>query len=107
VHELKPKDPPSRTWFCNWMLQNVYKGHVDPWLLFMTGEAFFHLGVYVNSQNNWIWSDKNLHVFHHFLLHDKYLSVMRCRRYTNKQSSIFVENHKFRSICPEPFFLNS
>jgi hypothetical protein len=53
--------------FVNWTLQNV----VDPQLFFITDEAHFHLGAYVNSQNTWTWSDKYPHTFHQVPLHDK------------------------------------
>jgi hypothetical protein len=59
VYELKPVDAPQRIRFCNWMLKNVHDGLVDPQLLFIADEAYFHLSGYVNSQNTRIWSGEN------------------------------------------------
>jgi hypothetical protein len=49
VHELKQPDYAARIRFCNWLLQNVHDGIVDPQLLFMTHEAWFHVGGHVNA----------------------------------------------------------
>jgi hypothetical protein len=54
VNELKPADAPQRIQFCNWMMENVHDGLVDPQLLFITDEVNFHLSGYVNSQNTQI-----------------------------------------------------
>jgi hypothetical protein len=64
VHELKPVDAPQSIRFCKWMLKNVHDGLVDPQLLFITDEAYFHLSGYVNSQSTRIWSDENPHAVH-------------------------------------------
>jgi hypothetical protein len=42
VHELKQPAFAARIGFCSWLLQNVHDGIVDPQLLFMTDEAWFH-----------------------------------------------------------------
>jgi hypothetical protein len=34
VHSLQPRDPASRIHFCNWFLQSVHGGEVDPHLIF-------------------------------------------------------------------------
>jgi hypothetical protein len=51
VHELKQLDYAARISFCNWLLQNVYDGLVDPQLLFTTDEAWFYVSGHVNMQN--------------------------------------------------------
>jgi hypothetical protein len=51
VHKLKQPDFAARIGFCNWLLQNVDDGIVDPQLLFMTYEAWFHVSGRVNAQN--------------------------------------------------------
>jgi hypothetical protein len=75
VHELKPADAPQTIRFCNWMLKNVYDGLVDPQLLFITDEAYFHLSGYVNIQNTRIWSVENPHSVHQIPLHDIKIGV--------------------------------
>jgi transposase len=74
LHDLKPADAPQRIWFCNWMQKNVHNGLVDPQLLFITNEAYFHLSNYINSQNRRIWSDENPHAVHHCYSQIKSLS---------------------------------
>jgi hypothetical protein len=54
VHDLKPVDAPQSIQVCNQMLKNVHNELVDPQLLFITDEAYFHLSGYVNSQNTQI-----------------------------------------------------
>jgi hypothetical protein len=51
VDKLKQPDFAARIGFCNWLLQNVRDGIVDPQLLFMTDEAWFHVSGRVNAQN--------------------------------------------------------
>jgi hypothetical protein len=34
VHALQPRDPDSRINLCNWFLQSVHNGEVDPYLTF-------------------------------------------------------------------------
>jgi hypothetical protein len=55
VHELKQPAFSVIIRFCNWLLQNVHHGIVDPQLLFMTDEAWFHVSGHVNAQNVRIW----------------------------------------------------
>jgi hypothetical protein len=43
VHELQPRDPASRVNFCNWMLQSIHDGEIDPNLIFFSDEACFYL----------------------------------------------------------------
>jgi hypothetical protein len=59
VHELQPRDPVSRVNFCNWMLQSIYDGEIDPNLIFFSDEAWFYLNGEVNTQNSRYWSDSN------------------------------------------------
>jgi hypothetical protein len=47
VHELKQPGYAARFHFCNWL----YDGIVDPQLLLMTDEAWFHVSGHVNAQN--------------------------------------------------------
>jgi hypothetical protein len=42
VHEFEPIDASQRSRFCNWMMKNMYDGLVDPNLLFINDEAYFH-----------------------------------------------------------------
>jgi hypothetical protein len=48
-----------RTLFCDWFLQAVHDGVLDPKLTFFTDQAWFHLSGYINAQNNRYWSSIN------------------------------------------------
>jgi hypothetical protein len=37
--------------FCNWFLQAVHDGVLDPEFTFFTDEAWLHLSGYINAQN--------------------------------------------------------
>jgi hypothetical protein len=64
VYELKPIDVPQRMGFCNRKPKTVHDGFLDPQLLFITDEAYFHLSCYVSSQNTRIWSEENPQAVH-------------------------------------------
>jgi hypothetical protein len=49
VHEPKKPDYAAKIRFCNWLLQNVHDGIVDPHFLFMTDEAWFPVSGHVNA----------------------------------------------------------
>lgn len=59
VHGLKPVDASQRIQFCGWMLKILHNGLVDPQLLFITDEAYFHISSYINSQDTSVWSNGN------------------------------------------------
>jgi hypothetical protein len=61
---LRPRDPPSRVYFCSWLLQSVFEGEIDPQLTFYSDEAWFHLQRYINTQNNRYWSSQNPYLTH-------------------------------------------
>jgi hypothetical protein len=61
VQALQPRDSASRINFCNWFLQTVHEGEVDPHLTSFSEEAWFHFHGHVSSQNNWYWSSVNQH----------------------------------------------
>jgi hypothetical protein len=75
VHALKEHDPVRRIRFCDWFLQSVLDGEVDPQLVFFSDEAWFSLRGKMNSQNNWYWYAENPRLFHEFPLHDKRIGV--------------------------------
>lgn len=52
VHETKEADKRERKHYCNWFLENVTGGNVDPFLFFSTDESWFRPSAYVNSQNS-------------------------------------------------------
>jgi hypothetical protein len=56
IHALQPRDPASRVNFCNWFLQSVVEGEIDPQLTFFFDETWFHLQGYISTQNNRYWS---------------------------------------------------
>jgi hypothetical protein len=75
VHELKQPDFAARICFFNWLLQNVHDRIVDPQLLFMTYEVWFHVSGHVDAQNVRIWSDDNPHSIHQVPLHSEKVGV--------------------------------
>ena len=75
VHQLLPTDDAGRRNFCNWYLQAIHDGVVDPMLVFFSDETWFHLSGYVNSQNNRFWSLENPHNIHEVPLHDVKIGV--------------------------------
>ena len=75
VHRLTPGDPATRVNYCEWIMQSVHDGTVDPSQLIMTDEAWFHLSGYVHSQNSRYWDIENPHVIHEAPLHDQKVGV--------------------------------
>lgn len=69
VQELKQADFAARIRFCNWFLGSVHDGNLDPQLMFMSDEAWFHLSGHVNSQNVRMWSTENPHIVQEVPLH--------------------------------------
>jgi Asp-tRNA(Asn)/Glu-tRNA(Gln) amidotransferase B subunit len=60
---------------CNWFLQALHDGVLDPKLTFFTDEAWFHLSGYINAQNNRYWSSINLKQMFEVPLHDQKIGV--------------------------------
>jgi hypothetical protein len=52
IHALQLRDSASRVYFWSWFLQCVVKGKIDSQFTFFSTEAWFHLQVYINTQNN-------------------------------------------------------
>jgi hypothetical protein len=75
VQVIEECDYGRRTHFCNWFLQAVHDGVLDPKLTFFTDEAWFHLSGYINAQNNRYWSIINLKQMFEVLLHDQKIDV--------------------------------
>lgn len=46
------------------MMENMLDGLVDPQLLFINGEGYFHITGYVYSQTTRMWSAENPHRVH-------------------------------------------
>jgi hypothetical protein len=59
VPKIELLDYEKRVRFCNWFINHVHDGLLDPKLTFFTDEANFNLSGYVNSQNNKYWSSEN------------------------------------------------
>jgi hypothetical protein len=74
-HELNQPDYAARIHFCNWLLQNVHDGLMDPQLLFITDEAWFYISGRVNMQNVRIWSNEIPHVIQQMPLHSEKIGV--------------------------------
>ena len=108
VHELRPRDPEMRLRFCNWMLQNVNNGIIDPCLIWFTDEAWFHLNGYVLSQNNRYWSHENPHRIHEIPLHDERIGVWCAVNGFRIIGPIFFNNTinaaRYRDDILTPFF---
>jgi inhibitor of nuclear factor kappa-B kinase subunit alpha len=90
------------------MLKNVHDGLVDPQLLFITDEAYFHLSGYVNSQNTRIWSDENPRSVHQIPLHDIKIGVWCAVSARRIIGPIFyhetVNSDRYVRHILEPFF---
>jgi hypothetical protein len=55
--------------------QSVHDRVVDPVLLFMSNEAWFHISGFVTAQNTCHWDTKNPHTIHEGPLHDQKVGV--------------------------------
>jgi hypothetical protein len=53
------------------MLQSVHDRVVDPMLLFMSGEAWFHLSGFMTAQNASHWDTESLYTIHEGLIYDQ------------------------------------
>jgi len=51
MQELRSHDKDRHVAYCEWLLNMVAEGYVDPFHFFSTDEAWFHLSGYVNMQN--------------------------------------------------------
>jgi hypothetical protein len=72
VQKLNPADAVARINFCRWTLQCVHDGILDPTLLFMSDEAWFHLRGFMNIGH---WDTENLHAVNEVPLHDQKFGV--------------------------------
>jgi hypothetical protein len=75
VQVIEEGDYGRRTHFCNWFLQAVHDGVLDPKLTFFTDEAWFHLSGYINAQNIRYWSNINPRQTFEVPLHDQKIGV--------------------------------
>jgi hypothetical protein len=64
-----------RTHICNWFLQAVHDGVLDPKLTFFTDEAWFHQSGYNDAQNNRYRSSINPRQTFEVPLHDQKIGV--------------------------------
>jgi hypothetical protein len=94
--------------FCNWFLQAVHDGVLDPKLTFFTDEAWFHLSGYINAQNNRYWSSINLKQTFEVPLHDQKISVWCAITDSRIVGPIFFENtinsERYVTDILRPFF---
>jgi hypothetical protein len=58
IHALQLCNPTSRVRFWSWFMQFVVEGEIDSQFTFFFDEAWFHLQVYINKQNNRYWSSQ-------------------------------------------------
>lgn len=75
VHALKLADAPQCIQFCEWLFTEITTNGLDMDLFFISDEAWFHLGGYVNSKNHRFWAVENPHNFHKTPLHDQKAGV--------------------------------
>jgi hypothetical protein len=76
----------------------VHDAIVDPRLLFMTDEAWFHVSRHVSAQNVRIWSDENPHATQKVPLHSEKVGVWRgvlcCNSTADHWPIIFPRNRE-------------
>jgi len=108
VQELKPVHHVARVAFCEWMLQSVNDGEVDPFSVLYTDEAWFHLSGYVNSQNSRYWSATNPHQLHETPLHDLKVGVWCALSANRIIGPIFfnwtINSQRYVDTILQPFF---
>jgi hypothetical protein len=75
VHALKEHDLVVRINTCNWFLQSVHDGEINPQLVFISNEAWSSLHGELNSQNKWYWSAENPRLIHELPLHYEKIGV--------------------------------
>lgn len=107
VQQLQPLDHEKRITYCNWFFQHVADGILDPQLLFVTDEAWFHLNGYVNSQNNRYWATENPHETFQMPLHDIKVGVW-CAISARRIITIFfddtINSNRYVTNILTPFF---
>jgi hypothetical protein len=69
IHPMQPCYPASSVHFCSWFRQSFVEGENGPQLTMFSGEAWFYLQGYINTQNNRYWSSQNPYLTHEALLH--------------------------------------
>jgi hypothetical protein len=108
VQVIEEGDYGRRTNFCNWFLQTVHDGVLDPKLTFFTVEAWFHLSGYINAQNNRYWSSINPRQTFEVPLHDQKVGVWCAITASRIEGPIFFENtinsKRYVSDILRPFF---
>ena len=62
VQHLLPQDFEASVRYCRWFLDNINADEILD-TTFFTGEIYFHLPGYVNSQNYGTWSTQSPHFF--------------------------------------------
>jgi hypothetical protein len=71
VQQLRKPNQGHRVNFCQWLLNMIAEGLLEP-LMFMTDEEWFHLSGYVNSQNSRYWATENPHQLQEHPLHQRF-----------------------------------
>jgi hypothetical protein len=80
VHKLCLGDAEKHVRYCEWLLESVTVGVVDPLQYFVTDEAWFHLSGYVNSRNSWYWATENRYIIHNAM---QSTLMNTCKYWTN------------------------
>ncbi|KAJ4435021.1 hypothetical protein ANN_23594 [Periplaneta americana] len=75
VNAVKHPDEPSRVEFCQWFLNEVVSGLLDPQFFITSDEAWFSLPGYVNSQNMRHYASVNPHKYLEEPLHNLKIGV--------------------------------
>ena len=69
--ELKPLDTQKRMAYCEWFMKLFGEDDELLDITWYSDEAWFHLSLYVNSQNTRIWATEHPHEFHEVPLHSE------------------------------------
>jgi hypothetical protein len=102
VHALQPRYPVDRLDFCNYYLQPIHHGKIDPELTFLLKKLDFYMNGHVNTQNNRYWCTESLHLLHK----SPHNNVLCPERKENYWSYTFYGHNSKRCVryILQPFF---
>jgi hypothetical protein len=95
---------------CDWFMNHVQDGLLDPELTFFTDKADFHFVVYINAQKNKHRSSENSHVLFQLPFYNQKKSLWCAIRANHFFELIFYEGtldtERYINEILNPFFVN-